>query len=409
PLLRRAFRRTVTDDEVAAYAAFVQQAIEQGDSFERGMQIALQAVLVSPQFLFRVEAPGADEWTGGAESLNDFELATRLSYFLWSSLPDDELLSLAEAGKLRDVDVLQQQADRMLRDPKAQALIENFAGQWLGLRKLATNEVAPDPMLFPEYTPELRKDVWKETELFFGHIVREDRPITELIDGRYSFLNGRLAQLYGVEGPSGDEFKKFEFNDGRRSGVLTQASILTLTSYPERTSPVKRGEWVLTNLLGDAPPEPPPVVPALDATQSSHPDLPLREQLVLHRADPGCASCHKVMDEIGFGLENFDPIGRWRDQAGGHPIDAAAQLPSGESFNGPAELVEILAARREEFTRCLTEKLLTYALGRGLEYYDRCTVDRIVSQTQAADYRFSAVARGIVSSEPFRLRRAVEK
>ena len=406
PLLRRAFRRSVEEQEVDPYVGFVTQAVERGDSFERGMQIAVQAVLVSPQFLFRIETPGEDEWTGQTAPLNDFELATRLSYFLWSSMPDDELLSLAEAGRLQEDAVLRQQADRMLQDPKADALITNFAGQWLALRKLGTNEVAPDQMLFPEYTPELQRDIWKETELFFGAIVREDRPITELISGRYSFLNQRLAELYGVSGPQGEEFERFDFADGRRQGVLTQASVLTLTSYPERTSPVKRGEWVLTNLLGDAPPEPPPVVPALDETQVAHPELSLREQLVLHRADPGCASCHKVMDEIGFGLENFDPIGRWREESDGRPIDASATLPTGESFNGPAELVQILAARKSDFARCFAEKLLTYALGRGLEFYDRCAVDEIVTQTEAADDRFSAVVHAIIRSEPFQRRRA---
>lgn len=406
PLLRRAFRRPVSDADADRYVQFVTQTLQRGESFERGMQIALQAVLVSPEFLFRVETPGAREWTGQSVRISDHELATRLSYFLWSSLPDEELFALAEAGTLHEPQVLRAQVRRMLADDRVDRLASSFAGQWLGLRKLATNEVAPDPAVFPQFNEQLRRDMWRESELFFGSIVREDRPITDLISGRYSYLNARLARLYGLEGVEGDEFRRVDLPASQRGGIVTQASILTLTSYPTRTSPVKRGEWVLSNLLGDAPPEPPPVVPALDETQKAHPHLSLREQLVLHRADPGCASCHVVMDEIGFGLENFDAIGRWREKDGDHPIDSAGTLPSGESFRGPAELVEILARRRDDFARCLTEKLLTYALGRGLEYYDRCTVNDIVRSLRENDYRFSALVEGIVMSEPFQKRRA---
>lgn len=406
PLLYRAFRRPVNGDDVTPYVGFVQQAVGRGDSFEQGLRVALQAVLVSPQFLFRVEGRGSPQWEGRTEPLTDFELASRLSYFLWSSMPDDELLSLAKAGQLRQEATLREQAVRMLRDPKSIALVQNFAGQWLGLRKLQTNEVAPDPSLFPDFSPELRRDIARETELFVAALIKDDRPLTELLTARYSFVNARLAKLYGVSGPKGDAFERVEFTDGHRSGILTHASVLTLTSYPDRTSPVKRGEWVLSNLLGDAPPEPPPVVPALDETRHAHPELSLREQLVLHRADPGCASCHKVMDEIGFGLENFDAIGRWRERDGQHPIDAAGLLPTGEQFRGPTELVEILSGRKEDFARCVTEKLLTFALGRGLEYYDRCAVDRIVSQVQSQEYRMTALVQGVVVSEPFRLRRA---
>ncbi|MFV0445829.1 MAG: DUF1592 domain-containing protein [Planctomycetaceae bacterium] len=405
-LLRRAFRRPVTEAEVKPYLGFVEQALARGESFERAMQIGLQAVLVSPQFLFRVETPGGENWNGQSEPISDLELASRLSYFLWSSMPDDELLQLAEQGRLHEADTLRAQTDRLLRDPKADSLIVNFAGQWLGLRKLATNEVSPDPEVFPQFNDQLRRDTWKESELFLGAIVREDRPITDLINGRYSFLNERLAKLYGVEGIRGDEFRRYEFTDDRRFGVLTQASILTLSSYPNRTSPVKRGEWVLSNLLGDKPPDPPPVVPALDETQNSHPDLSLRQQLELHRADPTCASCHQVMDEIGFGLENFDAIGRWRTKEGKHPIDAVGVLPSGERFNGPRELVQVLGQRQDDVARCVAEKLLTYALGRGLEYYDRCAVEGIVRELQAKEYRFSALVHGIVSSDPFLRRRA---
>jgi hypothetical protein len=402
PFLRRAFRRPVEDPEVAKYAQFVTLATDRGGNFERGMQIAVQAVLVSPEFLFRLEAEPEGDDPLAARELGDFELASRLSYFLWSSMPDEELLAVAESGMLKDQRILGQQTRRLLADPRADALIANFAGQWLGLRKLATNEVQPDPAVYPDFNDDLRHDIWQETERFFGAIVREDRPITELLNARYSFLNERLAKLYGVEGVDGDAFRRVDFTDDRRGGLVTQASILTLTSYPARTSPVKRGEWVLANLLGDKPPDPPPVVPALDATQAAHPDLTLREQLVLHRADPGCASCHKVMDEIGFGLESFDAIGRWRDMDGPHPVDSRGTLPTGETFSGPAELTRILAGREDEFARCLAEKLLTYGLGRGLEYYDRCAIDEIVMRMKSNELRFSSLVEGIVLSRPFR-------
>jgi hypothetical protein len=403
PLLKRAFRRPVNDAEVAQYAKFAQLAVGRGESFERGMQVALQAILVSPHFLFRVEDDSRKD-SQGRQTLSDYELASRLSYFLWSSMPDDELFRLAEQKKLRDDKTLEQQVRRMLADEKAGELIENFAGQWLGLRKLATNEVEPDNELFPEFNDQIRRDMWEETERFFGHVVREDRSVLDLINGRYTFVNERLAKFYGLEGVEGNEFRRVEFDQQPRAGIVTHPSILTLTSYPDRTSPVKRGEWVLANLLGDAPPDPPPLVPALEETSKANPDLPMRKQLELHREDPGCASCHVVMDEIGFGLENFDAIGRWREKIGKHPVDAVGTLPSGERFEGPVELVQILMQRKDDFARCLTEKLLTYALGRGLEYYDRCAVDEITGRLKENDYRFSALVTGIVQSEPFRLR-----
>ncbi|REJ86807.1 MAG: DUF1592 domain-containing protein [Planctomycetota bacterium] len=405
-LLERAFRRPVSDEEIAQYVDFVEMTVERGDSFERGMQVALQATLVSPHFLFRVETDKRSSAADSRHSLNDFELASRLSYFLWSSMPDDTLFDLAEQGVLHEDAVLAQQVQRMMSDPKSYALIENFAGQWLNLRKLETNDVAPDPETFPPWDRQLRDDMWRETELFFASIVREDRPLTELLDGRYTFVNANLAQLYGIEGVEGDEFRRVELTDGRRAGVITQASVLTLTSYPTRTSPVKRGQWVLENILGDKPPDPPPVVPGLEETQQANPNLPLREQLQIHRSDPNCASCHVLMDDIGFGLENFDAIGRWREKDGEFELDTSGVLPTGEEFSGPLELVGILSLRRDEFTRCLAEKLLTYALGRGLEYYDKCTIDDIVAETIDGDYRFSALLTAIVRSEPFRMQRA---
>lgn len=401
--LPRAFRRPVTTAEIQRYAEFAQLATDRNEGFERAMQIAVQAVLVSPEFLFRVES--SEQIGNGVEQLDDYALASRLSYFLWSSLPDDELFELAKQKRLRDPNVLKKQTERMLKDPKSKALIESFSGQWLGLRRLATDEVAPDPKLFPEFDEQLRSDMWKETELFFGAVVNENRSIYDLLNGRYTFLNERLAKLYGIEGIQGEDFRKVQFKNEPRLGVLTNPSILTLTSYPNRTSPVKRGQWVLENLLNDPPPDPPPSVPTLEEAAPENLKLSFREQLELHRQDPGCASCHVLMDGIGFGLENFDPIGRWRTKDGEFPVDASGELPSGESFRGPEELVGILNRRKEQFGRCLTEKLLTYAIGRGVEYYDRCAVDEILNQLEEDD-RFSALVLQIVKSTPFQMRRS---
>ncbi|MCA8994940.1 MAG: DUF1592 domain-containing protein [Planctomycetaceae bacterium] len=401
--LPKAFRRPVTPAEVESYARFAEMAVEQGETFEFGMTVALQAILVSPQFLFRVEdrtvVPGKVE-----VPVNDFALASRLSYFLWSSMPDDELFELAKQNRLHEPDVLEAQTRRMLKDERADALIENFAGQWLGLRKLATNEVAPDPEVYPEFNDMVRYDFWKETELFFRDILRENRSIYDMVDARYTFVNDRLAKIYGIEGVEGPEFRRVVLTDGHRAGLLTQGSILTLTSYPTRTSPVKRGQWVLENLLGTPPPAAPPVVPALEETQKANPNLSFREQLELHRKDPTCASCHKLMDDIGFGLQNFDAIGRWRERDGEFPIDATGTLPTGESFEGPIELIEILRNRKEQFGRCLSEKLLTYAIGRGVEYYDKCAIDEILAELERDD-RFETLVVAIVKSRPFLMRR----
>jgi Protein of unknown function (DUF1592)/Protein of unknown function (DUF1588)/Protein of unknown function (DUF1585) len=369
------------------------------------MNLTMQAVLVSPHFLFRVE--GGRRRDAGVEMLDDFALASRLSYFLWSSLPDDELFELAGQNRLHAPDVLKQQTLRLLNHPRADALVSNFAGQWLGLRRLTTKDVRPDAAQFPGFDDQLRLDLWKETELFFGSIVRSNGSIYELLTGRYSFLNERLARHYGIEGVNGPEFRRVNFKDQPRAGVLTQGSFLTLTSHPARTSPVKRGEWVLTNLLGDAPPEPPPSVPTLEQTQAANPTLTLRQQMERHRADPACANCHRVMDAIGFGLENFDPVGRWRDRDSTQPIDAKGALPTGETFDGPIELVAILNQRKADFGRCLTEKLLTYALGRGVEWYDKCAVDDILARLKTDD-RFATLILAIVESAPFQMRRVQE-
>jgi hypothetical protein len=403
PLLRRAFRRPVNDGEIEPFVKIAKLAQDRKQSFEKSMQVALQGVLVSPQFLFRIEDPAASG--AGVRSLSDHELAVRLSYFLWSSMPDEELFQLANQGKLKDEAVLLAQVDRMLADPRSQALVENFAGQWLALRKLFSEEVSPDPDLFPDFNDQLRADMATETKMFFASVLKEKRSLVDLLDAKYSFVNERLAKLYGLPDVKGNEFRRVEFTDGRHAGVLTQASVLTLTSYPTRTSPVKRGEWILANILGDEPPPPPPVVPALEETQKSNPDLPFREQLLLHRKDPGCAACHVLMDDLGFGFENFDAIGRWREKDGKHPIDSSGVLPSGQKFQGPMELVTILKSRQKDFAHCLSEKMLTYALGRGLEYYDKCALDAIVQGVEKDQYRLATLVKEVVRSDPFRKQR----
>lgn len=403
PLLLRAFRRPPEDGEVAQFVRLVEQAVEAGDSFEQGMQVALTAVLVSPHFLFRIESDAPPPEGGRVRWLNDYELATRLSYFLWSSLPDDTLFALAAAGKLRDEAVLAEQVQRMLRDPRSDALVENFVAQWLNLRLL--ENVTPDPQVFPQFDEALKASMRRETELFAAEIIQRDLSVLEFLQARWSFLDARLARHYGLADFRGSGFERVEFSDGRHAGVLTQASILTLTSNPGRTSPVKRGKWILENLLGSPPPDPPPDAPDLEATQKNQPDAPLRKQLEIHRQNPVCASCHKVMDQLGFGLENFDAIGRWRDRDGRFPIDASGELPGGARFEGPQELAGVLLKRRNEFARCLTEKMLTYALGRELVVSDRCVVDKIVDELAMADYRFSRLVTAIVLSDPFRKRR----
>jgi hypothetical protein len=332
--------------------------------------------------------------------VGDFELASRLSYFLWSSTPDDELLGLAAKGKLHEDDVLRVQVRRMLADGKSQALVDNFFTQWLNLRLL--DSVAPDPQFFPNFDAELKAAMRRETELFAAAIVREDRSVLDFLGGRFTYVNERLAKHYGIDGVQGSEFQKVNFADNRRTGVLTQASVLTLTSNPGRTSPVKRGKWMLENILGSPPPDPPPDAPDLDAVQKAKPNASLRQQLEIHRENAVCASCHKVMDQLGFGLENFDAIGQWRDKDGKFAINASGEMPGGAKFNGPLALAKVLDKRRSEFVRCLSEKLLTFALGRELAVQDRCAVDKIVEQVEAKDFRFSALVDAIVLSDAFR-------
>lgn len=398
PIMYRAFRRPVSAEEVQRYAGLVQQQVtEFGASYDEGLAIALQAILVTPDFLFRLEAD--PDGSADKRPLNDYEIASRLSYFLWSSMPDDDLLQLAEHQRLRDPNVLREQVARMVRDDRSGALAENFAAQWLGLRNLA--EVRPDPDVFEDFDNELKESMAEETKRLFDAIVREDLSVDEFLTAEFTFVNERLAKHYGIEGVTGDDFVRVALSGTSRSGVLTQASILTLTSNPARTSPVKRGKWILENILNDAPPPAPPSVPALEVTAEAQPGLSLREQLALHREDPGCASCHNTMDPLGLGLENFDAVGRWRDQDGEHPVDASGTLPGGESFTGPQELIRIIRSRSDQFHRALAERMLTYALGRGLDYYDKCAVDHILESMHKRGNRFSALVEGIVLSDCF--------
>jgi hypothetical protein len=400
---RRAYRRPVTDDEVARLVRYVGLAREQKESFEKGIQLGVQAALVSPHFLFKVELNRPPTGSTVGAPLTDHELACRLSYFLWSTMPDETLFSLADRGLLRKPEILQQQATRMLRDPRATTLVDNFASQWLNLRLL--KNVSPDPARFPAFNDGLRTAMQKETELFFGSIIREDRSVLDLLDAKYTFLNEPLARLYGINWVQGENFRKVMLKGDERGGILTHASILTLTSNPTRTSPVKRGKWVLEQLLGTPPPLPPPNVPELKVDRDTMLTGTLREKMEQHRVDPACANCHAQMDAIGFGLENYDAVGAWRTKEGHFPVDASGTLPDGRSFKGPSELIGILKSKKTEFTRTFTQQLMTFALGRGLEYYDRCSLDEMTRQVAGKGYRFSALVAEIVKSEPFRMRR----
>lgn len=395
----RAFRRPVKPDEVEGCLSLYDLAEKEGERFEDCVRLALARVLVSPHFLFRVELDPPDAEPGKSYPINEFELASRLSYFFWSSMPDQELFELATAGRLRAE--LGPQIARMLKDERSAAFMKNFAGQWLTLRKLAT--VSPDPQTFPEFDTDLRSAMVRETELFFEAVVREDRSIFDLLDADFSFVNERLARHYGIEGVSGSQFQRVKL-PANRGGVLTQASVLTLTSNPTRTSPVKRGKWVLEQLLNTPPPPPPPDVPQLDEGKQLSGSL--RQRLEQHRANALCASCHQRMDPLGFAFENYDAIGRWREKDGEFAIDASGVLPSGETFQGPAELKNILKQQRDLFRRCLTEKILTYALGRGLEHYDYCAVDKIVAALEKNGDKFSTLLVETVNSEPFQKRTA---
>jgi hypothetical protein len=378
--------------------------IDKGRGFEAGVQTALAYVLVAPQFLFRVEQDPEGIAPGETYAINDLELASRLSFFIWNSIPDDELLATAVAGRLHDTAVLEQQVQRMLADERASTLVQDFAGQWLYLRNLRAS--SPDMYVFPDFDDNLRESLVRETELVFETIVREDRPLTELLDADYTYLNERLARHYGIDGIYGSQFRRVKITDERRRGLLGQASILTLSSYPNRTSPVSRGKYVLTNILGTPPPEPPPNVPALP--ESTGEKLTMRARMERHRADSACAGCHALMDPIGLVLENFDGIGRWRVDDDGEPIEGNGGtihvLRDYGPINNAVDLRKAILSQPDRFVRAATEKLLTYAIGRGLEYYDMPTIRSIVRKAAETDYRFSALVLGIVESGPFRMR-----
>lgn len=409
---RRAYRRPVSQQEVERLMQLVDKARQDGDGPEEALQVAFKAVLVSPHFLFRIErdpSPGekrslplpAERYVAGVYPISEHELATRLSYFLWSSMPDDELFQLAERGELRkNLDV---QVRRMLQSPKSRALVENFAGQWLQLRNLSS--IMIDPKLFPRYDAFMRESMQRETEMFFEHILRHDRSILEFLDSDYTFLNERLARHYGIEGVQGLEMRLVKLPDRRRGGILTHASILTVTSNPTRTSPVKRGKFILENILGTPPPPPPPDVPEFNEDPKAALTGSLRQRLEQHRANPSCAVCHVKMDALGLGLENFNAIGAWRDKDGPFDIDPTGTLPDGTSFRNPAELRQVLLKQADQFRRCLAEKLLIYALGRGLEPSDNVFIREIVAYTKQHEDRFSALILAIVHSDPFQLRR----
>ena len=401
-LARRAYRRPVTEQEIGALAGFVEQARREGRSVEQGLQLAIQAMLVSPHFLFRIERDPNPVDPAGVHRVSDIELASRLSYFLWSSMPDDELLGLAEAGRLSDPAVLDAQLTRMLADEKSAALAANFGGQWLQTRNLGG--VTPDPDKFPTWNAGLREAMKTETRLFFEAMLRENRPMSDFLDARFTFLNERLAKHYGISGIRGPEFRRVELDTDQRGGVLAQAAVLTVTSYPTRTSPVLRGKYVLEAILGTPPPPPPADVPVLDETKVGSSGT-LRQQLEQHRANPACAVCHDRMDALGFGLENYDAIGRWRKYDGDFPIDSGGTLPNGKSFSGPAEMKQILKLDLRAFARAVTEKMLIYGLGRGLESYDRRALAEITGKLDAAGYPFQSLVHEVVRSLPFQMRR----
>ena len=401
-LARRAYRRPVASDEVKRLLTFYQQSRAEGSDFEAGMEMALRALLVSPQFLFRIERDPPNVPAGTAYALGDLELASRLSFFIWSSIPDDQLIDVAAAGKLQEPAVLEQQVRRMLKDPRSAALVTNFAGQWLYLRNLAA--ATPDPRLFPDFDDNLRQAFRRETELFFESIKTDDRSVLDLLTANYTFLNERLARHYGIPHVYGAHFRRVMLPEGSpRGGLLGQASLLTVTSYANRTSPVQRGKWVLENLIGMAPPAPPANVPPLPETGGKA--LTMRERMTEHRANPACSSCHALMDPIGLATENFDAVGQWRTHDGRIPIDATGALPDGRPFDGVSGLRQALAGRPREFAANLTEKLLTYALGRGLEPTDAAAVRAITRNAAATNYRFSSIMAGVATSTPFRMRR----
>lgn len=396
----RAFRRPATDAEIEKLLGVFDTATKRGAAFDAAIRQPLKAVLISPHFLFLVEPEGEKD---GVIPLADFPLAARLSYFLWASMPDEELFALAKAGKLGTDDELRKQVRRMLKDPKSRGFAEAFAMQWLDLRPLGTT-AKPDPTKFPEFDDALAAAMREEVVMLFEHVVREDRSLLELIDADYTFANERLAKIYGLPNVSGPQMRKVPLPDRTRGGAITSAAVLTVTSYPLRTSPVLRGRWVLEEVLGSKVPPPPPDVPELPKDDKATKGLSFRQQLELHRKKAECAACHARMDPLGFGLENYDPIGRWRTEVGGVPVDASGEVPGGAKFAGPAELKQLVLNRKNEFLRTLSRKLLGYALGRQLYPFDQCVIDDAMKALAAAENKPSAAIEKIVLSYPFRHR-----
>jgi Protein of unknown function (DUF1592)/Protein of unknown function (DUF1588)/Protein of unknown function (DUF1587)/Protein of unknown function (DUF1585)/Protein of unknown function (DUF1595) len=401
-IAHRAYRRPVAADDLPQLVALYKQGAETG-GFESGVRLALQKILVSPEFIFRVEFDPADATPGNVRRVSDIELASRLSFFLWSSIPDDELLAIAERGGLSDPSMLERQVRRMLADPRSQSLVKNFAGQWLFMRNIPA--VQPDPAAFPDWDENLRQAMAKEMVLWLESTLREDRSVVDLLKTDYTFVNQRLAEHYGIKGVVGNEFRRVTLDDPQRQGLLGKASVMSVTAYPNRTAPTIRGKWVLEQLLGTPPPPPPPNVPFLkeDAT---HAKLSMRQRMEEHATAPQCAVCHKIMDPIGFALENFDGLGKWREfggDEGTEKIDPAGVLPDGTPFNGPVGLRDILLRRQDLFVQNFIERLLTYALGRGVEEYDRPVIRKIAREAAPDGNRWSAIILGIVKTKPFQM------
>ncbi len=401
-LARRAFRRPVTAAEVRQLMAFYDRGRKTRGTFDAGVQLSLRRILADPAFLFRAERDPGRLPAGAVYRVSDLELASRLSFFLWSSIPDEELLKVAEQKRLSNPVVYRQQARRMLADPRADALVANFAGQWLQLRNL--QRVVPDPMEFPDFDDNLRQGFRRETELFVGSIMREDRSVLDLLRADYTFVNERLARHYGIQGVNGTQFRRVAVVDDARRGLLGQGSILTLTSHPNRTSPVKRGKWILENFLGSPPPSPPPNVPPFNESQDQAKPRTMKERMAEHRANPVCANCHRLMDPLGLALENFDGVGAWRVRDSGARIDATSQLFDGSNVDGVVSLRRALLQRPEVFVRTFTDNLMTYALGRGLTADDMPVVRAIMREAAPQDYRFQSIVMALVNSAPFQMR-----
>jgi len=402
-LARRAYRRPVTDGDVATLLAFYEKGRAERN-FDLGIQRALERLLVSPQFLYRIERDPAGAAPGSVHAVSDLELASRLSFFLWSSIPDDELLNVAAAGKLKQPDVLEQQVKRMLADPRSESMVTNFAAQWLYLRDIDVK--APDLFLFKDFDEGLRAAFEKETDLFLDSILRENRSVMELLTAKYTFVNERLAKHYGIPNIRGSEFQRVTYPaDSPRGGLLGQGGILLLTSYSTRTSPVLRGKYVLENLLASPPPPPPPTVPSLKTeNEKSGEQLSLRDAMIRHRADPACANCHARMDPIGFALENFDAVGKWRDQDAGKPVEVKSTLADGTVVDGVAGVKSLLLKDPDRFVGAIAQKLLMYGIGRNVQYFDAPAVRKIVRDSAANDYKFSSLVLGVTKSTPFQMR-----